>query len=137
MQLLSLPLNVIPPILEEELKTEGSSLSLKKNHLTYRPASNEGSDSLVHNSGSKKENPNMNNQINYKHKIVKKVENTLKNFELNSGGNRQEFFKNKTGVIHPVNPISVVAASSMFSDEKLKGASLKLLGSHSQSNSPD
>jgi hypothetical protein len=93
---------------------------------------------LVPNSGSKKEDPSpLNNQINSKHKIVKKVENNLKNFELNNGGNRQEFFKNVTGVIHPVNPGSAVAAgSSMISDEKLKGVSTKLVGSQSQSNSP-
>jgi len=92
---------------------------------------------LVPNSGSKKEEPILNNQINSKHKIVKKVENNLKNFELNNGGNRQEFFKNVTGVIHPVNPASAVAAgSSMVSEDKLKRVSMKLLGSQSQSNSP-
>jgi hypothetical protein len=91
---------------------------------------------LAHNSGSKKENPSLNNQINSKHKIVKKVENTLKNFEMNNGGNRQEFFKNVTGVIHPVNPGSAVAGSSIVSDEKPKGISMKLMGSQSQSNSP-
>jgi hypothetical protein len=92
---------------------------------------------LVPNSGSKKEDLALNNQINSKHKIVKKVENNLKNFELNNGGNRQEFFKNVTGVIHPANPASAVAAgSSMVSDDKLKGVSTKLLGSQSQSNSP-
>jgi len=62
------------------------------------------------------------------------VENTLKNFELNSGGNKQEFFKNITGVIHPANPMAAVTgSSSLGSDEKNKA---KLLGSQSMSNSP-
>jgi hypothetical protein len=38
-----------------------------------------------------------------KPKVVKKVENALKNFENFSGQNKQEFFKNVTGVIHPNN----------------------------------
>ena len=86
---------------------------------------------MAHNSGSKKDNSSLGNQMNSKHKIVKKVENTLKNFELNNGGNRQEFFKNVTGVIHPANQGSAAGGSSKVSDEKLKGLSMKLLGSQS------
>jgi hypothetical protein len=67
-----------------------------------------------------------------KPKMVKKVENTLKNFEINNGGvNRQEFFKNVTGVIHPANPMAAVTGSSLGSDEKNKGISMKIVGSQS------
>ena len=68
-------------------------------------------------------------------KFVKRVENTLKNFEINNGGNKQEFFKNFTGVIHPANPMAAVTGSSLGSDEK-KSHHIKMLGSQSMSNSP-
>jgi hypothetical protein len=100
--------------LEEEMKTESAASLKKNNHV-----SNECSD-LQHGSGSKKDNPSLNNQVIAKPKVVKKIENTLKNFELNSGGNRQEFFKNVTGVIHPSNPMAAVTGSSLGSDERLK-----------------